>query len=137
MTKRRTFFILLVAAVLCLNIFTLGKDILKMKQQRKTFPYVFTGFKFSGLNDILRGVDYIGYYTDKDMDNRQDALQFSQAQYTLAPVILDLNNTQHEYVLFDCSSPKVALKKIKEIRAVPVRKNQFGIILTRNRKFQR
>lgn len=132
---RRTLFILLVTAVLGLNTFQLTKEIIRIKQKRKIRPYVFTGIKFSGLKDILRDVEYIGYYTDKDLDNLKDALQFSQAQYTLTPVVLDLNNTEHKYILFDCSSPEIALKKIKEIHAVPVRKNQFGIILARRPAF--
>ena len=76
----------------------------------------------------------MGYYTDKNMDNRADALQFAQAQYTLAPIILDFNHTDYEYILFDCSKEEIALEKMLQIGAVPIRKNQFGVILARNLK---
>jgi hypothetical protein len=97
-------------------------------------PYIFMGIQFSGLKDILKNISHMGYYTDKDMDNRADALQFAQAQYTLAPIILDFNNTNYEYILFDCSKEEIAFKKMVETGAVPIRKNQFGIILARNLK---
>ncbi len=84
-----------------------------------------------GLTDMLRGVEYVGYFTDKDLTDKTNAAQFSQAQYILAPVILDLNNTQRDFIIFDCTTPDVALEKIKEIDAVPLVKNKFGIILAR------
>lgn len=101
-------------------------------QLRKRRPYVFLGVKFLGLKDFVGHVQYIGYYTDKDLDQNQNAMQFSQAQYVLAPVILDLNNLRHEFIVFDCTSPKAAMDKIKEIGAVPLRVNQFGVILAGN-----
>jgi len=66
------------------------------------------------------------------MDNKKDAMQFAQAQYKLAPIILDLNNIDHKYIIFDCSNLNTAKEKIKELRLTPIRQNQFGIILTRN-----
>lgn len=122
--------------VLIFNAVRLGQELKKMKETREKMPYIFVGLKFGGLKDILGHISYMGYYTDKDMDNRIDALQFAQAQYTLAPIVLDFNNTQYEYVLFDCSKEQIAFEKIEEIGAVPIRKNQFGIILARNPKIK-
>ena len=127
-------FIALVSIILVLNAMQLGQELRRMKEIREKTPYIFIGVKFGGLKDILGNTSYIGYYTDKSMDNRVDALQFAQAQYTLAPIILDLNNTDHEYILFDCSQEQIAFEKIEEIGAIAIRKNQFGIILAKNPK---
>jgi len=124
--------LLAILVMLAINICSLAKEIIRMKRERKDKPYVFLGFKFSGLKEILGDVSYIGYITDKNLDNKIDAMQFAQAQYKLAPIILELNGTQHKYVLIDCSSIEVAKEKIKELDLVPIRQNQFGIILARN-----
>ncbi len=50
---------------------------------------------------------------------------------TLAPTILELNNLDHEYILFDCSTDQVAADKIEEINALAIKRNKFGIILAR------
>ena len=106
-----------------------------MSQIRHKIPYIFVGYKFSGLEDVLKNSTYISYYTDKDMNNRQNALQYAQAQYVLTPTILDRGKTPHEYILFDCTSEEVAWKKMKEMGALPLRRNQFGILLARNPNF--
>ena len=128
----RNIFLILSFLILFTNSQSLKKDILSRQEIRQQIPYIFHGIKFSGLKEILGNTEYIGYYTDKDLDNTQDAMQFAQAQYVLAPTILDFNNTNHQFILFDCSSETVALNKIQEIKAIPIRKNQFGIILARN-----
>jgi len=111
---------------------TLLDEVTKLRKLRAIKPYAFAGEKFAGLQELLAGERYVGYYTDKDLDVNKDAQQFAQAQYTLAPVILDLNNTQHRYILFDCTSPDVALRTMKQVGALPLRRNQFGIILAVN-----
>ena len=130
--------ILITAAVIfiILNSISLFQKISQMSAVRKRIPYLFMGYKFSGLSDILKDSTYVSYYTDKDMHERQNALQFAQAQYVLAPIILDRALLSHEYILLDCSSDKTALKKIEELGVLPVKRNQFGIILARNPKYK-
>ena len=122
-------FIIVVALLIVFNSTASYKEIRLLRQIRRQVPYIFMGNKFLGLKAILKDAKSIGYYTDKNLDDNKPALQFAQAQYTLAPIILDLNNTNHSFVLFDCSSEEIALQKIKEAGLVPMKKNQFGIIL--------
>ena len=131
----RNCFLILAFFIIFTNSQKLSKDIISRKKIREKNPYIFHGIKFSGLKEILHNAEYIGYYTDKDIDNTLDALQFAQAQFILAPIILDLNNTEHEFILFDCSSEAVAMERIREVKAIPIRKNQFGIILAKNPKY--
>jgi hypothetical protein len=126
--------VLIISSIIfiCLNTASLAKEIARMRQVRVQLPYIFMGHKFSGLDNILKDSTHIGYFTDKDMNDRLNALQFAQAQYILTPVILERNNTDHAYILFDCEDEQNALKKMKELGAVPLRKNRFGIILAHN-----
>ena len=99
--------------------------------KRKFAPHQQMGVRFEGLEKDFKGTEIGGYYTDKDLDKDENARQFAQAQYLLAPTLLDINNTSVPLIIFDCSSDAVALKKIVEIGAVPVKKNGFGVILAR------
>ena len=97
----------------------------------KSVPLHSLGFQFLGLDKIFKGVRTVGYYTDKDLDNPLAVAQFEQAQYMLAPTVLDLNGTQHRWVIFDCTNPKTALTVIQFLGFVPLKINH-GIILARN-----
>ena len=127
-------FLVALLGLLIFNSVDLMKEQITMKKTREKVPYIFLGLKFSGLKEMLPGVERIGYYTDKNLDDNMDARQFAQAQYILAPIILDLNNTNHEYIIFDCSNEKIAIAKIKELGVIPLRGNRFGILLAKNPK---
>ena len=132
--KIKIFYAALLAAFSLANALILAADIFSVQKRREDSRiFYFAGMRFSGLKDFLKGADYIGYYTDKNLSKSEYAAQFSQAQYILAPVILDLNNTSHRFILFDCTTEKKAFEKIKEIGAVAVKKNPYGIVLAENR----
>ena len=128
----KNLFTLAALILLIINLITLGLKHKKMRQARQQIPYIFMGYKFSGLKEILKNTDTVGYVTDKNMDDRNSALQFAQAQFILAPVILELNRTDTRYLLIDCTNPQIAREKIRKIGAVPLKMNQFGIILAKN-----
>lgn len=105
-----------------------------MSRLRARIPYTFTGDRFLGLTTFIGKAPAIGYYTDKNIDqDSRAAMQFAQAQLTLAPTLLDLNNVDHEFIIFDCSSPQIAIKKIQEAGLVPLKANPQGLILTRRK----
>lgn len=117
---------------LLFNLYSLFQETHKMIELRKQIPYTFLGNRFLGLDKFLGATPMIGYYTDKNLDDNRSARQFAQAQLILAPVILDFNNVHHEFILFDCTSPKVAIQKIQELGAQALKANPYGIILARN-----
>jgi hypothetical protein len=134
LTKGRIF---LAAAVgfLIFNLYSISQETfktIKILQHRQRVPYVFLGDRFRGIENFVGQAPYIGYFTDKNLDDNRSARQFAQAQLVLAPSILDLNNTGHEFIIFDCTSPAVAMAKIQEIGAKPLKANPYGIILARN-----
>ena len=120
--------------VVLTNVSLSFRETRKLLRIRQTFPPRFPGLKFSGLNTILPGTETIGYYTDKNMDEKENAARFAQAQYVLAPLVLLKGHEGFEFVIFDCSSSEAALKKITELKMLAVKQNQFGIILARDRR---
>ena len=122
-------FSLILAVFIAVNAFHLFLEIKKNRQQKQAFY----GFKFNGLQLFLKGEKFLGYFSDRDMADKNHAAQYAQAQYALAPLILDLDYAKHRYILFDCTTEETALKKIKELRLVPFKRNRFGIILARKK----
>ena len=84
-----------------------------------------------GLEKVFKDVRTVGYYTDKDLDSPLAIAQFEQAQYMLAPTILDLNHTEYHWIILDCTSPQVAMETIKRLGLTPL-KTHNGIILAFN-----
>ncbi len=125
-------FLVVASLALLFNLYSLLKETKRMIKLRDHIPYTFLGDRFRGLDKFLDATPMIGYYTDKNLDDNRSARQFAQAQLVLAPIILDLNNTHHEFLLLDCTSPKVAMQKVQEIGAQALKANQYGIILARN-----
>ncbi len=119
--------------ILSVDVVTLFRDIAQTKAKRAQRPYFFLGAKFFGISPALRKEAYVGYVTDKDLDDRIAAMQFSQAQLVLAPTILDLNNTTHKFSIYDYTSPVQALKDIKAAGLYPLAHNRFGLILAGER----
>lgn len=125
-------FLVLAGGCLLFNLYTLAKDTVNMVKIRQRLPPTFLGDRFRGIETFVGKAPYIGYYTDKSLDDNLSARQFAQAQLVLAPTILDLNNTNHEFIIFDCTSPQVAMAKIQDLGAKPLKANSYGIILARN-----
>ena len=113
------------------NFFNLSKELTQSVRVRRAIPFVFLGYKFAGLDQFLKNEKYIGYYTDGDTKDAGIIEEYSQAQFELVPLILDLNNTNHRFTIFNCSNDTAALKKIQELGLQPLKRNNLGIILAR------
>lgn len=130
--RRQLFFIAALFGVTMMNFIVLSQDIRRIQSFKKVLPYQMIGYQFKGLEEFTKGITHIGYYTDNDIEKDQAASKmFAHAQYILAPSILDLNNLDHDYILFVCSNEKKAWAKLKEIKALPLRRNKYGMILAR------
>jgi len=89
------------------------------------------GYQFIGLENVFKNIRTVGYYTDKNLNNPLAIAQFEQAQYMLAPTVLDLNHTQYHWVILDCTSPQAAIEALQRLKLTPVKANH-GIILALN-----
>lgn len=124
-------FIIGSSLLLMINVVGLYHDYQKLANYRRIFGVQQIGTSFAGLKEVIGPQKIIGYYSDKNEDDSAASQEFAHAQYVLAPIVLDLNNLNHEYTLFVCSSPEIAWNKIKEIGAVPYKANGAGMILAR------
>jgi len=132
--NRLTLFLIAAGVILAFNLYGAIKETAKLAKIRKRIPYTFTGDRFLGLDHFIGKAPAIGYYTDKNIEkDSRAAMQFAQAQFTLAPTLLDLNNLEHEFVVFDCSSPQTAMKKLQESGLSPLKANPHGIILAQRK----
>ena len=88
--------------------------------------------QFTGLKRAFAHVPRAGYYTDKNMEHPLAIAEFEQAQYVLAPTVLELNNTSLPLTIFDCTRPEICIAKIKELKLVPISASSTGLILAAN-----
>lgn len=128
---RKAAFNILLFIILCLNGLHLCKEVRAMQKLSRLFADRSIGRAFTGFEEVLKNSSLAGYYTDKDLRQTRHSREFAEAQYVLAPVILDLNNVDHPYIIFNCLNEETAWRKIKEIGAIPVKKNSLGIILAK------
>jgi len=125
-------FLTLCLLVLFFNLVQSVAAFNKQQLVRADHPYLFFGFKYLGINEFLPEASRAGYLTDKNPDERLNAMEFAQAEYILLPATLDLNNADHEYLILAFSSTEAAGKAIKANGLVPLKQNRFGIILAKN-----
>ena len=116
-------FLLLCFIVIAFNTFQLFRTLTPDR------PVNFSGLKFSGLGDVLKNETLIGYTSDLDIKETKPLAEYEQAQYMLAPIILDVQQPFHKFVIINCSNDNAALAKLKELNARPLLRNQFGVIL--------
>lgn len=124
----------LVLVIILLNTLAQGREMIELKQERRLKDYHFFGEYYAGLEHLLKDVPVIGYYTERNLTEKLPSAQFAQAQLTLSPVILDPDSLDYEFILLDCTSPRLAFEKIKEMQATPLVINQVGVILTKKLK---
>lgn len=117
-------FLIVCCALIGVNTFQLFG---KLRSDR---PIAFAGLKFSGLGERLNNENSIGYASDLDLKEASALAEYQQAQYVLAPVILDINQpSAHRFAIINCSDDACALTKLNELNARPLLRNQFGVIL--------
>lgn len=124
----KTLFLAWCVIFIGLNVYQLYKNL----SAERTIQ--FAGLKFSGLDDYLKNETQIGYATDLDIRETGPLAEYEQAQYVLAPVILDATGKPNKYFIVNCSTEVATLNKLKELNAVPLLRNQFGIVLALQNK---
>jgi len=131
MQKLKQFFLICLLLVAAFNLIEAYSQGIKQLQDHTSVPLHSLGFQFMGLEQIFKDVHTVGYFTDKDLNNPLAIAQFEQAQYMLVPTVLDLNHTQYHWVIFDCTTPQVAMNEIHKLGFIPLKANH-GIVLALN-----
>jgi hypothetical protein len=132
----RNGFIGICALISAAGIFQSTVELSKLIDARKQTPFFFAGLKVAGINKALKGEKYIGYYSDQNFDKNPKALaQFAQFQLEMAPLILDNVDLNHRFLILDCQDPANAMKKLQELQAKALSRNNYGTILAVREKF--
>ena len=91
--------------------------------------FVEHGWQFADFRDKLKGVRTIGFLTNKDMSSEKNDGEFLQAQYILAPTVLEINNTAHPLQLMDYTDQVFVFYMLKQLNAVVIHDNAFNKVL--------
>jgi len=133
-SRLKLFSVVCLLTLIVTNSIVFSMEIRRIAAFQSLFPYENIGYKFAGIDAFTKDFEYMGYYTDGDIEDRITLKNFSQVQYLVAPTILHFNNIDHEYILFVCYNEKNAWRKIKEMDAIPLKRNNHGVILAKRRR---
>ena len=104
-------------------------DLVKFQAKRQLHPYFFSGEIFTGVKGSLRGETFLGYLTDRNIKDDAVPMRFTQAQYALAPTVLDFGNANHRLIILDFQDEKLAFAAAIKLTAHPIKRSPQGIIL--------
>ncbi|VAX37608.1 hypothetical protein MNBD_UNCLBAC01-1634 [hydrothermal vent metagenome] len=96
-------------------------------------PPLEPGSQFAHFAEHLEGQTHIGFLTDKDMSAENNDGFFSQTQYILAPVIVELNVPKHEYSVVDYTNYKHLLYTMRLLKAKRIAHNEYGQALVQRK----
>ena len=119
--------------ILSRNLINLEKTYYQTLSQLSHRKFLEPGYEFVNFKSFLKGVKEVGFVTDKDMSPEKNDGQFLMAQHALAPIILDLNNPNHEFIIIDSTSLIVALDMNQRLNAHFIQVNEFSKILAQRK----
>lgn len=129
LTWPQRIFLLGIFSIFIVNSVRLWPEMSRIHSYYKLGYIQHIGHRFSGLKEQLKDAQTIGFYSDLDLNDTEGSKLLSQAQYRLAPIIVDYKNLNHPYVMFICSKPEVAFKKLNEMNLQPFISNKYGVII--------
>jgi hypothetical protein len=130
----QSLFIITLLLLTLMNAFVFKEEVKRINTFKSVLPHQTIGYKFNGLIPFVKGIEYVGYYTDDSSSKNETAKQYAHAQYILAPTILDYGNLEHKHILLVCSKEAIAWKKMQELGAVPLSRNKYGMILVEKKR---
>jgi len=126
----------IITLLAAINIVQTTMNLISIYPRRKPIAFNFAGQKFDGLQKVLKNEKYVGYYTDQNVDTPKPGMELLQAQYMVAPLILDPNNIEHHYVIVNCVNIPAAIQKFKALGARPITGNNNGLFLVERPEFR-
>jgi len=109
------------------NTFFLGVNTIS-RYTKNVIPFE-PGFQFFHIKEKLGQLKQIGYLTNKDMTREHNDGIYLQAQYFLAPTILDLNNSKYRLLIMDYPNKTFLVYMLRKLRYVPMSENGYGQVL--------
>ncbi|MCA9408939.1 MAG: hypothetical protein KC733_09635 [Candidatus Omnitrophica bacterium] len=103
---------------------------LQIKFKEKISYHYEPGAQFEEFIPYLKGIKKAGFLTNKGMGAEDNDGHYLQAQYLLAPTILDLNNSNYKLNLLDYTNQIYIFYMLKNLKAKPIKDNIWGKVLT-------
>ncbi|MBF0388280.1 MAG: hypothetical protein HQL20_10610 [Candidatus Omnitrophica bacterium] len=104
------------------------RELTALQAKRRAQPYAFGGEIFAGIKGATGSEKYLGYLTDRDINNDKVAMRFTQAQFTLAPLILDFNNPNHRLLILDFQDLKQAVALAEKMQLRLLKRSPQGLL---------
>ena len=89
------------------------------------------GIQYAAFKKPLEGVAAAGFLTNQDMSPEKNEGGFLQAQYILAPTILELNNPNHTYNILDFTDQIYVFYMIKKFNFKRVADTEWAKVLVK------
>ena len=130
----QTTIIALTSVLIAINFFFLF--IYSMSRLSKIdLPILEPGTQFESFREHLKGVDKIGYLTNKDSSPEKNDGAYLQAQYYFAPMIIELNNNHHRFNVIDYEEPMFIIYVFNDLKARRVANNEYGQALAERKSW--
>jgi len=127
----------LIALLTAINIVQTAANLASIYPRKRPAAFHFAGDKFNGLQKLLKNEKYIGYYTDRNIEDTGPMMELLQAQHAVIPLILDPNNIEHRYIIVNCADIPAAIAKFKGLGARLLTQNNTGLFLVERPDFKR
>ena len=114
--------IFIIPLLLGINTYNIYTNFSHKKKKTSFEP----GQAYRDIANNLQKIHIVGFHTDSNMSSENNDAEFLMAQYMMAPIVLDYNNTTHPIHLLSYQDEKKALAKVKELGGQLVYHNSFG-----------
>ncbi len=113
------------------NLFCLSKTFSASLKKQRHQIFVEPGREFADFREKLAEVKRVGFLTNKDMSSEGNDGQFLAAQYMLAPIILDLDNSSHPFTILDSTGLISSFDTMNKLGLEPAHINEYGKVLAK------
>ena len=117
------------------NLFHIGVYSVKKYYENQRLPvYLEPGTQFEKFKPFLKDIKTAGYITNKAITREDNDGILLQAQYFLAPTILELQSKEHLFSIIDSEDPKFIIQTIRSLNAMRMTNNEYGQALLLKRQ---
>ncbi|MCA9400637.1 MAG: hypothetical protein KC713_03350 [Candidatus Omnitrophica bacterium] len=117
--QRKTLITIAAVVLIPFNLFYMYVYIMKNLSQLDPM-FAQPGFQFANFQEELKGVKRVGFLTNKNITREDNDGHYLQAQFILAPTILELNNNNHEFLILDYTHQYFVFYMIKTLNLKPI-----------------
>lgn len=120
----RGLIIILALALIPVNIFYYSVFIYRKMVMK--VAWIEPGYQFHHFQKFIQGEKTIGYITDKTLSREKNDGAYLQAQYYLAPVVVDSSSFDYRYNIVDSENIPFLVRTFKNLNSKRIANNKYG-----------